>query len=98
MYCKQCGHRTEEKTDTCLKCGAKLSTALELGTTPRRKFRWRVVVAAPIVGVIVFVLFPRAFFRTELEFLGPTQQPRLFPVLPYSEFLRVAHREVQADR
>jgi hypothetical protein len=97
MYCKQCGHRTEEKTDTCLKCGAKLSTAVELGTAPKPKFRWRVVVAASIICVIVVVLFPRVFFRTELESIGPTDKLRFLRALENSAYRRVGQRELRFE-
>jgi len=97
VYCKQCGHRTEEKTDTCSKCGAKLSTAVELGTTPKRKFRWRMVVAASIIGISVFVLFPRVFLRTELESIGPTDKLRFLRALENSVYRRVGQRELRFD-
>ena len=97
MYCKQCGHRTEEKTDNCSKCGAKLSTVVELGTAPKPGFRWRVVVAAAVTGIIVFVLFPRVFFRTELESIGPTDKLRFLRALQNSEYRRAGQREFRFE-
>ncbi|HYR88296.1 MAG TPA: hypothetical protein VE422_29725 [Terriglobia bacterium] len=53
--------------------------------------------AAPIVGVIVFVLFPRAFFRTELESIGPTDKLRFLRALENSEYRRVGQREIRIE-
>src|SRR6266446_1488281 len=98
MYCKHCGHRTEEKPDNCSKCGAPLSTAVELRTTPKPRFRWRVVVAASITSVIVFVLFPQAFFRTPLESIGPTEKLRFLRALENSEYRRVGQQEFRIEQ
>ena len=97
MYCKQCGHRTEEKTETCLKCGAKLSTVLELGTAPKPKLRWHVVAAAAIVGLLALVVFPRVFLRTELESIAPTDKLRLIRALQHSEYRKVGQGELRLE-
>jgi len=97
MYCKQCGHRTEEKTETCLKCGAKLTSAVELGATPKPKLRWHVVAAAAILGVLAFVVFPRFFLRTELESIGPTDKLRLLRALQHSEYRKMGQHELRLE-
>jgi len=80
-----------------LKCGAKLFTAVGPGTTPKPKFRWRVVVAAFIISVIVFVAFPRVFLRTELESIGPTDKLRFLRAVQNSEYRRVGQRELRLE-
>jgi len=97
MYCKQCGHRSEEKTETCLKCGAKLSTVVELGAAPKPKLRWHVVAAAAVAGVLAFVVFPRFFLRTELESIGPTDKLRLLRALQHSAYQKMGQHELRLE-
>ena len=95
MYCKQCGHRTEEKTETCTKCGAKLSSAAVIEFAPKPKFRWHVVVAAIIIDVIAFVVVPRMFLRTDLESIGPTDKQRFLRAVQNSAYRRVGQSEIR---
>ena len=97
MYCKQCGHRTEEKTEACPKCGARLTTALELGPSQKRKVRWHVVAAAVIVTVLAFGVIPRVFLRTELESIGPTDKLRLLRALQNSDYRKMGQRELRVE-
>lgn len=98
MYCKQCGHRSEEKSDVCLKCGAKLSTdAVPDGIRPKPKLRWHVFAIAAIAGVLLFVVFPRVFLRNELESIGPTDKLRFLRALDRSDYRRVGQRELRLD-
>jgi hypothetical protein len=97
MYCKLCGHRTDEKTETCSKCGASLSSAVELTTVTKRRFRWSVVVGAFIICVIVFGVVPRFFLRTELESIGPTDKLRFLRAVQNSEYRRVGQREIRLE-
>jgi hypothetical protein len=97
MYCKQCGHRSEEKTDLCPKCGAALTSTFELGPQQKRKVRWYVVVIAALIGVIGFVVVPRVFLRTELESIGPTDKLRLLRALQNSEYKKMGQRELRIE-
>ncbi len=97
MYCKHCGHRFEGKAETCPKCGAKLATAVELGPAAKSKPRWTVLAAAAIIGVIVFVVFPRVFLRTGLEPIGPTNKARFLRALGRSEYRGVGQREFRVE-
>ena len=97
MYCKDCGHRTNEKTDECPKCGAKFATAVELAPAPKRKLRWHVVVAAIAGGVVLFVVVPRIFLRTELETIGPTDRLRFLRAMTRSDDRRLGQREIRVE-
>ena len=97
MYCKACGHRTEEKTETCPKCGAMFSSVVELSPEAKPKWRWNVVIASAAIGVIVFVVVPRIFLRTELETIGPTDKLRFLRALGRSDYRRVGQREVRVE-
>ncbi len=94
MYCKRCGHRTEEKSEQCPKCGEKYARAVELGPATKRKLRWHVVVIAFVIGVIGFVLVPRVFLRTELETIGLTDELRFLRAIGRSEYRHIGQREV----
>ena len=97
MYCKQCGHRTEEKSDTCLKCGAKLSTDIQQGPAPKAKVRWHAFVIAVVIGVSAFVVLPRLFLHTELETIGPTDKLRFLRAMDHSEYRRIGQRELRLE-
>src|ERR1700741_5306414 len=92
MYCKLCGHRADGKAETCPKCGAKLLTTLELAPATAKKLRWRVPVAAVLLALIIFVIVPRIFLRTEFEPIGPTTRLRFLRALDHSEYRRVGQR------
>ncbi len=97
MYCKQCGNRPDEKTETCPKCGAKFATVVELGPAEKPKWRWHVVIAAAAIGVAVFAVAPRVFLRTELETIGPTDKLKFLRALGRSDYRRVGQHEVRVD-
>src|SRR5262245_2944292 len=97
MYCKQCGHRTEEKTEKCPKCGRKFATAVDLGPPPKRKLSWRIVVIPVVISVIAFVVVPRVFLRTELESIGPTDKVRFRRAMGRSEYRGVGQREILVE-
>jgi hypothetical protein len=98
MYCKQCGHRAEgTSSDTCPKCGAKLRTALDLGSAPKARVGWRLPVIAATLGLLVFVGLPRIFLRTDLEPIGPTDKLRFLRAFQRSEYRRVGQREVRVE-
>ncbi len=97
MYCKQCGHRTDEKQETCPKCGAKFATVVETGPPAKRKLRWQILVIAVVTSVIGFVIVPRVFFRTELETIGPTDKLRFLRAMGRSEYRRVGQREILVE-
>jgi hypothetical protein len=97
MYCKQCGHRTDEKTEECPKCGAKFATVVELGPPPKHKVRWQVFLAAAAIGVIVFVVVSRVFLRTELETIGPTDRLRFLRAMGRSDDRRLGQREIRVE-
>ena len=97
MYCKQCGYRSEEKTAACLKCGAPLSATIQSGATPKPKLRRRVVLGAIIISVITLGVFPRVFFRTELESIGPTDKLRFLRAVQKSEYRRVGQQDIRLE-
>jgi hypothetical protein len=97
MYCKQCGHRTDEKTEKCPKCGQKFATTVDLGPAPKRRVAWRIVVIPILIGVIAFVVVPRVFLRTELESIGPTDKLRFLRAMGRSEYRRVGQREILVE-
>ena len=93
MYCKQCGHRSDEKTETCSKCGAKLlSREVEFTKTSRPRLRWHVLAIAAAVAILVFAVLPRFLFRSELDSIGPTDKLRFLRALDKSEYKRVGQR------
>lgn len=97
MYCKQCGHRSAERADNCPQCGVKLVTTIARGPAPKASLRWQVPAAAVILGVIVFVVFPRVFLRTELEPAGPTSKLRFLRALDRSEYRRAGQRGFRVE-
>ena len=98
MYCKDCGHRTDQKSETCPKCGAKFAAAVEkLGPDAKPRWRWHVVLAAAAIGVVVFVVAPRFFLRTELETIGPTDKLKFLRAIGRSDYRRVGQHEVRVE-
>jgi hypothetical protein len=88
MYCKHCGHRSDEKTDTCTKCGVKLTSDVQLSNSPKRKLRWHVLVIAAVATIVVFVVLPRFLFKAEMESFGPTDKLRFLRALDRSQYKR----------
>jgi hypothetical protein len=97
MYCKQCGHRSDEKLDTCPKCGVRLTSGVEFTRAKKPKVRWHVLVISAVTAVILFILVPRVFFRAELDFSGPTDKLRFLRALDRSEYKRVGQREFRLE-
>ena len=97
MYCKHCGHRTEEKIDACPKCGARLAVAVVLHADSKPKPRWQIIAASAVISTIVFVVLPRVFLRPELETIGPTDKLRLLRALDHSAYRRVGLRELRVQ-
>ena len=97
MYCKECGHRSNEVTEDCEKCGAKLKTAGTFEKAESPKVRWRVVAAALITGVIGFGMLPRFLFRPELETIGPTDKLRFLRAMEHSDYRRVGQHGLRLE-
>jgi hypothetical protein len=98
MYCKQCGHRSEDKTETCQKCGAKLTVeTAEYTAEAPRKIRWQTFVAAAAIGIAAFTVLPRIFFRPEFETIGPTDKLRFLRALDRSEYKRAGQRDFRLE-
>jgi hypothetical protein len=89
MYCKQCGHRSDEKTDTCTKCGARLTSEVHLSAPSKQKVRWHVVAIALVVAIVAFAVLPRFIFRAEMDSFGPTDKLRFLRALERSQYKRV---------
>jgi hypothetical protein len=97
MYCKQCGHRSDDKTERCQKCGTKLTTEMALTAPAKRKFRWQTLVVAAAIGGIVWLVAPRVFFRTELEAIGPTDKLRFLRAIERSEYRRLGQSSIRLE-
>jgi hypothetical protein len=97
MYCKKCGHRSNEKTEECRKCGAKLAADVAYDRPARRRIRWRVPAAALVAGVLMLVVVPRVFLRSELETIGPTDKVRFLRAAGRSEYRRTGQRGIRID-
>jgi len=98
MYCKKCGHRSDQIGETCPKCGAKVATEVAIERAPQRKIRWGVFVAASLIGVVAFVVVPRFFFRPELENIGPTDKLKFLRAMENSQYRKVGQREIRLDQ
>ena len=98
MYCKQCGHRSEEKGETCPKCGVKFATARDSAApVAKTKIRLRVPAATAIIGVILFVMVPRVFLRPDPELIEPTTRLRFLRALAHSDYRRIGQRDFRVD-
>jgi hypothetical protein len=97
MYCKQCGHRTDEKSEDCPKCGARFATAVATLPSAKRKVRWQPPAAAAIIGVILFVIVPRYFFRTDAELIEPTTKLRFLRALSHSDYRKMGQRDFRVE-
>src|SRR5207244_1105714 len=97
MYCKQCGHRTDAKSEDCPKCGARFATAVETVPSPKGKVRWQAPATAAIIGVILFVVVPRYFFRIDPEFIEPTTKLRFLRALSHSDYRKIGQRGFRVD-
>ena len=90
MYCKQCGHRSDEKTEMCAKCGAKLlSSDVEFVQSSKPRIRWYVPAIAAALASVAFAVLPRYLLRSEMESIGPTDKLRFLRALDKSEYRRV---------
>lgn len=90
MYCKQCGHRSGEKTEVCGKCGAKLlSSDVAFVKSAGRRLRWHVPLIALVTAVVAFAVIPRVLLRSEMESFGPTDKLRFLRALDKSQYKRV---------
>ena len=98
MYCKHCGHRSNEKAETCPKCGVQLKTEAAYEPAQRPKVRWRVFAATLLIAIIVFGILPKVFFRPELETIGPTDKLRLLRALERSEYRRIGQQKVRLEQ
>ena len=97
MYCKKCGHRTDEKTEDCPKCGTKYATAVETTAAEKPKVRWHVLATAVVVGIVLFVAVPRLFFRTDADLIEPTTKLRFLRALSHSEYRKIGQRDVRVE-
>ena len=98
MYCKECGHRSDEVTEHCDNCGAKLKSAGAYERAANPKIRWPVPVAAFAIGILAFAILPRFLFRPELEMIGPTDKLRFLRALDHSDYQRVGQRGIRVER
>jgi hypothetical protein len=97
MYCKQCGHRSDEKTENCTKCGAKLTTEVEFATAAPKKIRWRLFVIAAAGAILAFFIVPRFFLNTDLETIGPTDKLRFLRAMDHSAYRRAGQRGIHIE-
>src|SRR5436190_12661789 len=97
MYCKKCGHRSDEKTETCTKCGAKIASEAQHVEPPKPKVRWHVPVIAAVFAIVAFAVIPRIFLRSEMDAMGPTDKLRFLRALDRSEYKRVGQREFRLE-
>ncbi len=89
MYCKQCGHRSDEKMEMCAKCGAKLlSSEVEFVKSSKPRIRWYVPAIAAAVAIAAFAVLPRYLLQSEMESFGPTDKLRFLRALDKSEYKR----------
>jgi hypothetical protein len=96
-YCKQCGHRSDEKTESCSKCGAKLATAVAITPAAPAKVRWKLFVLVAMAAAVVFYIVPRFFLQTELETIGPTDKLRFLRAMEHSAYRRAGQESLQVD-
>src|SRR4051812_45066702 len=89
MYCKQCGHRSDEKSDHCTKCGVKLTSEAQLSLPTKKKVRGHVLVIAAVAALIAFAVLPRLVLRSEMDSFGPTDKLRFLRALDRSQYKRV---------
>src|SRR5262245_32510092 len=97
MYCKQCGHRSDEKTETCKKCGAKITSTAEITAPAPRGFRWRGPVIAVVAALGAFVVLPRFFLQQELDSIGPTDKLRFLRALENSQYKRAGQNGFRVE-
>jgi hypothetical protein len=98
MYCKQCGHRTGEKSETCPKCGVKFAAeSSESAPAPKAGIRWHVPVAAAIMGVILFIVVPRVFLRADTELIEPTTKLRFLRALGRSDYRKIGQSAFRVE-
>src|SRR5262245_42850190 len=98
MYCKDCGHRSDEVTEHCDNCGAKVKKVGTYEQAASHKIRWPVPVAAFVIGIITFAILPRFWFSSELETIGPTDKLRFLRALDHSDYRRGGQRGIRVER
>lgn len=97
MYCKQCGHRSNEKTDLCTKCGVKLATEVEIEPVRSTAIRWRLYVLTTLAAALAFFAVPRFFLVPDLETIGPTDKLRFLRGMDHSAYRRVGQKAFHVD-
>ncbi len=97
MYCKQCGHRGEEKTENCAKCGAKLTTEVAFTAAAPKKIHWRLFLITAVGAILAFFIVPRFFFSTDLETIGPTDKLRFLRAMDHSAYRRAGQRGIHIE-
>ena len=97
MYCKQCGHRSDEKTENCGKCGAKLASEVGITAVAPAKIRWKLFVFVGIAATIAFYAVPRVFLQTDLETIGPTDKLRFLRAMDHSAYRRAGQQSIHVE-
>lgn len=97
MYCKRCGHRSDEKTENCGKCGAKLASEVGISPAAPAKVRWRVFVLTVVAATIGFYFVPRFFLQTDLERIGPTDKLRFLRAMDHSAYRRAGQKSIHVE-
>ena len=99
MYCKSCGHRSDEKTEHCAKCGALLASgeALSVERPASKKLHWGVFAVTAIVAVIAFYAVPRFFLSTDLETIGPTDKLKFLRAMDHSAYRRAGQGTIHVE-
>jgi hypothetical protein len=97
MYCKQCGHRFDQKVENCPKCNAKLTTEAEYTAEAPKKIRLRTFLLAAVIGVAAFAIVPRFLMRSELETIGPTDKLRFLRAIKESQYRKVGQQDIRIE-
>jgi hypothetical protein len=98
VYCKQCGHRSNLKTEHCEKCGAKLTLDVEIArAAPRAQVRWRLLISTAALAAIALFVVPRFFLQTDLETIGPTDKLRFLRAMDHSAYRRAGQKAIRVE-
>jgi hypothetical protein len=97
MYCKQCGHRSDEKTENCNKCGAKLASEVAITPAAPAKVRWKLFVFVGIAATLAFYFVPRFFLQTDLDTIGPTDKLRFLRAMDHSAYRRAGQHSIHVE-
>jgi hypothetical protein len=89
MYCKECGHRTQESRNACPRCGSRLKSNADYGASAKPRVRWQTLALGAAAAILMSVVVPRVFFLSELESIGPTEKLRFLRALKNSQYRRV---------